>query len=155
MVEVNQDNMRVLVGCEESQAVCIAFREKGHEAYSCDLQPCSGGHPEWHLQMDVFEAIEKFGPWDMMIAFPPCTYLSKVSNAFFNIKKYGEKAVERKRLSENAKQFFIQLWNSPINRIAIENPIGFMSSWKKPRQIIQPWFFGDGEQKECRSKKNS
>lgn len=138
--------MKVLVACEESQAVAIAFRELGHEAYSCDILPCSGGHPEWHMQMDIFEAA-KLNDWDMIIAFPPCTYLSKVSNAFFNIDKYGEKAIERRRRSEQAKKFFIKIWELPVKRLAIENPVGFMSSWKKPRQIVHPWFFGDPVQK--------
>jgi hypothetical protein len=142
-----KSSLRVLIACEESQEVCKAFRALGHEAYSCDIQECSGGHPEWHLQMDVFEAFRSHGPFDQVIAFPPCTYISKVSNAFFNVQKYGEKAIERKRLSEEAKQFFIRIWELPVERLAIENPIGFMSSWKKPTQIIHPWYFGDGQQK--------
>lgn len=86
---------RVLIACEESQTVCKAFRELGHEAYSCDIQECSGGHPEWHFQQDVFEVIEKHGPWDLMIAHPPCTYLSYAGIGWFNIEKYGDKAKQR------------------------------------------------------------
>jgi hypothetical protein len=151
--------MKVLVACEESQEVCKAFRALGHEAYSCDLQECSGGHPEWHIIQDALDVMKggwfitsacecvKIGQWDLVIAFPPCTYLSKVSNAFFNEQKYGEKAIERKRKSNEAKEFFIKIWNAPVARLAIENPVGFMSSWRKPTQIIQPWYFGDGVQK--------
>lgn len=138
--------MKGIALCERSQEVCKAFRTRGHEFYSNDLEPCYGGHPEWHLQMDALEAA-KLKEWDLIIAFPPCTYLSKVSNAFFNEEKYGEKAIERKRLSEEAKAFFIKIWELPVDRLAIENPVGFMSSWKKPRQIIHPWYFGDKEQK--------
>ena len=85
--------MRVLVACEESQAVCIAFRERGHEAYSCDIQPCSGGHPEWHLQCDALELLKL--KWDMIIAHPPCTYLTKGgANNLFN-KDHSVKDPER------------------------------------------------------------
>lgn len=138
--------MRVLVACEESQVVCKAFRERGHEAYSCDLQACSGGHPEWHIMHDAVE-VAYTGLWDLIVAFPPCTYLSKVSNAFFNEERYGDKAKERKKLSAEAAEFFKALYNAPCNRVALENPVGFMSSWKKPNQIIQPWYFGDPVQK--------
>jgi hypothetical protein len=127
----------VLVGCEESQAVCIAFREKGHEAYSCDIIPCSGGHPEWHLQMDVFEAI-KLKKWDMMIAFPPCTYLSSVQT--FICRKNPERVIKR----IEAAMFFMKLYNSEIPRIALENPTGVMSHIFRPAdQVIHPYYFGD------------
>ena len=86
--------MKVLIGCEESQVVTKAFREKGHEAYSCDIQECSGGHPEWHYQQSIFEVINL--GWDMAIFHPPCTYLSNVGIRWFNEKRYGEKAVQRK-----------------------------------------------------------
>jgi len=131
--------MRILVACEESQAVTKEFRKLGHEAFSCDLLPCSGGHPEWHLQQDVFEVINK--GWDMMIAFPPCTDLA-VS---------GARHFERKRADgsqQKSIKFFMDLANAPIEKIALENPIGIMSSeWRKPDQIIQPWQFGDKAQK--------
>jgi hypothetical protein len=98
--------MKVLVACEESQAVCIAFREKGHEAYSCDLQECSGGHPEWHLQMDVFESI-KLKQWDIMIAFPPCTHLA-VSGA----KHFEQKRKDGRQ--QSGIDFFIALTKKNI-----------------------------------------
>ena len=131
--------MRVLVACEESQAVTKEFRKLGHEAFSCDILPCSGGHPEWHLQKDVFEVINH--GWDMMIAFPPCTDLA-VS---------GARHFERKRADgsqQKSIKFFMDLANAPIEKIALENPIGIMSTeWRKPDQIIQPWQFGDKAQK--------
>ena len=87
--------MKVLVACEESQRVCIAFRQKGHEAYSCDIEPCSGGHPEWHIQDDVLKHLNE--DWDLIIAHPPCTYLTVAANRYYNIEKYGKKAEERKK----------------------------------------------------------
>jgi len=134
--------MRILVACEKSQAVTIELRKLGHEAFSCDLDPCSGGYPEWHLQTDVFEAI-KLKEWDMMIAFPPCTYLSYAGIRWFNIAKHGDKAIERHKLREEAKEFFLKLWRAPIKSICIENPRGYMSKFIKPKQVIQPWYFGD------------
>lgn len=132
--------MRILVGCEESQAVTKELRALGHEAYSCDILPCSGGHPEWHLQQDIFEVIDQ-GGWDLMIAFPPCTDLA-VS---------GARHFERKRADGSQQRsidFFMALVNADIPRIAIENPIGIMSTtYRKPDQIIQPWMFGDKAQK--------
>jgi hypothetical protein len=136
--------MRVLVACEFSGIVRDAFIERGHDAMSCDLLPTE--RPGAHYQGDVMDIL--YDEWaDMMIGFPPCTYLSKVSNAFFNIERYGEKAIERRRRSERAKVFFRALWNAPINKIALENPVGFMNSEIRPRQIIQPYYFGDPEQK--------
>jgi hypothetical protein len=133
-------SMRVLVACEESQAVCIAFRERGHEAYSCDILPCSGGHHEWHLQMDVFKAI-KLKEWDMMIAFPPCTHLASSGARWFEQKRKDGSQYK-------ATGFFMSMFNVQIPKIAIENPIGIMSTlWRKPDQIIQPWMFGHGETK--------
>ncbi len=131
--------MRVLVACEESQAVTIELRKLGHEAYSCDLLPCSGGHPEWHIQEDVFEVIGR--GWDMMIAFPPCTDLA-VSRARHFERKIADGSQQK------SIQFFMDLINAPIAKIAVENPIGIMSSrFRKPDQIIQPWMFGDKAQK--------
>ena len=131
--------MRILVGCEESQAVTIELRKLGHEAYSCDLLPCSGGHPEWHYQQSIFEVLNK--GWDMLICFPPCTDLA-VS---------GAKHFERKKADgsqDKSIKFFMDLANCDIPKIAIENPIGIMSKiWRKPDQIIQPWQFGDKAQK--------
>jgi hypothetical protein len=141
--------MRVLVACEESQAVTKEFRRLGHEAYSCDIIPCSGGHPEWHLQQDVTPLLKE--KWDMIIAFPPCTFLTVTGNRWFNEEKYGEKAIKRKADREEAVKFFMMLANANCEKIAIENPVGIMSTtWRKPDQIIQPYMFGDSfEKKTC------
>ncbi len=133
--------MKILIACEESQAVCKAFRAKGHEAYSCDILECSGGHPEWHIQGDVLEQLDK--DWDMIIAHPPCTYLTVSGNAWFNVEKYGDKAIKRTKEREEAIEFFMKFVNSKCDKIVIENPIGVISSrYKKPNQIIQPYQFG-------------
>ena len=157
--------MKVLVACEESQAVCKAFREKGHEAYSCDIIECSGGHPEWHIMQDVlplltredngnngwhdiyFETMDggkhSVEKWDMIIAFPPCTYLTVTGNRWFNVEKYGNKAVERIAEREKAIKFFMAFADAECDKIAIENPIGVVSTeWRKPDQIIQPYEHG-------------
>ena len=141
--------MKVLVACEESQAVCKEFRRLGHEAYSCDIVPCSGGHPEWHLQQDVLPLLKE--KWDMIIAFPPCTYLTVTGNRWFNIDRYGEKAIQRHKDRKDAIDFFMAFANADCEKIAIENPVGIMSSeWRKPNQIINPWQFGDAfEKKTC------
>jgi len=134
-----QIDMKILVACEESQAVTKELRLLGHEAFSCDLLPCSGGHPEWHYQKDVFDVIS-IG-WDMMIAFPPCTDLA-VSGARHFERKIADGSQQK------SIQFFMDLINAPIPKIAIENPIGIMSSkYRKPDQIVQPWQFGDKAQK--------
>jgi hypothetical protein len=133
--------MKILVACEESQAVTKELRALGHEAYSCDLLPCSGGHPEWHLQKDVFEVIGTGVQWDMMIAFPPCTDLA-VSGARHFERKIADGSQQK------SIDFFMKLVNAPIDKIAIENPIGIMSRiYRKPDQIIQPWHYGDKAQK--------
>lgn len=138
--------MRVLVACEESQRVCIAFREKGHEAYSCDIEPCSGGHPEWHIQDDVLKHLNE--DWDLIIAHPPCTYLTVAANKYYNVEKYGEKAVKRQYDRQNAIEFFMQFTGLKCRKVCIENPIGIMSTYyKKPTQIIQPYQFGHRERK--------
>ena len=149
--------MKILVACEESQAVTIELRNLGHEAYSCDIEPCSGGHPEWHIQDDVIPLINgscefytmsgEFhkinGCWNMIIAFPPCTYLTVTGNRWFNVERYGEKAKQRALDRENAIKFFMAFVNAECKKIAIENPIGVMSThFQKPNQIIQPWQFG-------------
>ena len=141
--------MKVLVGCEESQEVCKAFRRLGHEAYSCDIQDCSGGHPEWHLKMDVFDAIAS-RKWDVGIFFPSCTYLAS-SGLHWNKKR-----PERQLKTENALQFIRDLMDACIDRIAIENPVGCISSRiRKPDQIIEPWMFGDlASKKTCLWLKN-
>lgn len=138
--------MKVLVACEESQEVCKAFRELGHDAYSCDIQQCSGGHPEWHLCQDVTPLLEQ--EWDLIIAHPPCTFLTVTGNRWFNVERYGNKAIQRQKDREEAVAFFMQFANAKCERIAIENPIGCMSTlYKKPTQIIQPYMFGDPARK--------
>lgn len=148
--------MKILVACEESQAVTKELRRLGHEAYSCDIIPCSGGHPEWHIQADATGLLDgntylfpmdKAAPhgyvdkWDMIIAFPPCTDLA-VSGARYFAQKRADGRQER------SIEFFMKFANAKCDRIAIENPIGIMSSqWRKPDQIIQPWQFGHGETK--------
>tara|TARA_B100000497_G_scaffold78030_1_gene87161 strand:- start:37 stop:654 length:618 start_codon:yes stop_codon:yes gene_type:complete len=141
--------MKILLACEESQAVTKEFRKLGHEAFSCDILPCSGGHPEWHLQQDVTELLKQ--EWDMIIAFPPCTYLTVTGNRWFNIERYGDKAIKRHADRKEAIDFFMMFANAKCDRIAIENPVGVMSSeWRKPNQIINPFQFGDPfEKKTC------
>lgn len=126
--------MYILVACEESQAVTKAFRAKGHKAFSCDILPCSGDHPEWHLKADVRQFLG--WEWDMIIAFPPCTDLA-VSGA----KHFAKKRADGRQ--QAAIEFFMLFANHPCPIKAIENPIGIMSSeYRKPDQIIQPWQFG-------------
>lgn len=128
--------LSILVGCEESQAVCIELRKLGHEAFSCDLQECSGGHPEWHLQMDVFEAI-KIKKWDIGIFFPECTHLSGAGAPSWKIKQADGR-------QQKAFDFVMKLADCGISKIAIENPTGFLNTnWRKPDQIINPFQFGD------------
>lgn len=140
---------RVLVACEESQAVTKEMRKIGIEAYSCDILPCSGGHPEWHLQEDVISLLNK--EWEMIIAFPPCTYLTVTGNRWFNVEKYGDKAIKRMHDREKAIGFFLDIAGAKCDRIAIENPVGIMSTvYRKPDQIIQPWQYGEPyEKKTC------
>lgn len=138
--------MKILVGCEESQAVTIELRKLGHEAYSCDLLPCSGGHPEWHLQMDVFEAI-KLKKWDIGIFHPECTRLTVTANKWYK-PEFADRFPTIHEDREKAVEFFMKLVNCGIPKIAIENPIGIMSTrYRKPDQIIQPYHFGDTERK--------
>jgi hypothetical protein len=165
--------MKILVACEESQAVTIELRRLGHEAYSCDIIECSGGHPEWHIKDDVlpllnpdvhtlhdcqyfgfhFRTMDGIkhrvrGKWDMIIAFPPCTYLTVTGNRWFNVERYGEKAIQRQKDREEAIKFFMAFANADCDRIAIENPIGVMSTaYRKPNQVIHPYMFGDPERK--------
>lgn len=144
--------MRVLVACEESQTTTKAFRELGYETYSCDLLPCSGGHPEWHYQQDVFEVIDE--GWDLMIAHPPCTYLTgsgvqwlshpEDKSLPFEERRPHPKYPNRRNDMLDSVEFVKALYNANIKHIAIENPVGLLSSrWRKPDQIIQPYMFGD------------
>lgn len=149
--------MNVLVACEESQAVCKAFREKGHNAFSCDIQECSGGRPEWHIQGDALPLINgncEFttvdgtkhiidGKWDLLIAHPPCTHLA-VSGA-----RWFKEGVKPLYLQDEAAEFFMEFINADCEKICVENPICIMSTrYKKPSQIINPYQFGHPEQKK-------
>jgi hypothetical protein len=138
--------MKVLIACEESQAVCLAFRAKGHEAFSCDLQECSGGYPEWHIIADAIETAYS-EVWDLMVAHPPCTFLSRAGMA--HKAKSKEVKEFREQEAKKAIEFIKQLWNAPIDKICIENPVGVVNThWRKPTQIIHPYYFGDPEMKE-------
>ena len=131
--------MAILIACEESQVVTIEFRKIDLEAYSCDTKPCSGNHPEWHLQQDVLPLLQN--DWDMVIAFPPCTHLANSGARWFEEKRKDGR-------QQQGINFFMSFANCNCKRIAIENPIGIISSvWRKPDQIIQPWQFGHGETK--------
>jgi len=143
---------KVLIACEESQATTKAFRDLGHEAYSCDLLPCSGGHPEWHYQCDIFEVINQ--GWDLMIGHPPCTFLTGSGVQWlshpddkdlpFEQRRPHPKYPNRRNDMLDSVAFVKALYNSDIKHIAIENPVGLLSSrWRKPDQIIQPYMFGD------------
>lgn len=166
--------MNVLIACEESQVVCKAFRDKGHNAYSCDLKPCSGDFPEWHIQGDVLEFLNprdivcidgsfysgigfitmdyvyhEVFKWDLIIAHPPCTYLCVTGNRWFDILRYGDAALERQKQRELAIDFFMKFVNCSCDHIAIENPVGVMSSFYcKPDQYIHPYMFGDPFEKK-------
>jgi hypothetical protein len=159
--------MNVLVACEESQAVTKELRALGHEAYSCDLLSCSGGHPEWHFNMDVFKVIEGKGGvlqngkklkikgnWDLMIAHPPCTFLAVSGARWYYHPEDNKLPFEERRPHprfpnraddrEEALEFFIKLLEAPIDKIAVENPVGIVSTrYKKPNQTVHPWMFGD------------
>lgn len=127
--------LRVLVACEESQAVTKELRLMGHDAFSCDILPCSGGHPEWHLQQDVAILLKE--KWDMIIAFPPCTHLSSSGQWAYT------KGIKPLSIKNEAIDFFMKFVNADCDKIAIENPIGIMSThYRKPDQIIHPWMFG-------------
>jgi len=131
--------LRILVACEESQTVTTALRKQGHEAFSCDILPTSGKHTEWHIQGDVLKQLDK--GWDIMIAFPPCTFLTVSGNAWMNDP-------ERQKKRKEALAFIRKLMKAPIEKIAIENPVGVISSIiRKPDQIVQPYYFGDNAKK--------
>lgn len=149
--------MNVLIACEESQRVCMAFRAKGHRAFSADIQDCSGGHPEWHIKGDVLPLINgnceftlqngqtdrQTDRWDLIIAHPPCTHLAVSGARWF---KEGVKPIS---LQDEAAKFFMRFINADCDRIAVENPICVMSTrYRKPDQIINPFQFGHMEQKK-------
>lgn len=132
-------NFKVLIACEESQVVTIEMRKLGIEAYSCDIEQCSGNHPEWHLQKDVTPLLAEY--WDMIIAFPPCTHLAVSGAAWFKEKRKDGR-------QQQGIDFFMLFINSTCSKVCIENPVGIMSSvYRKPDQIIQPYMFGHAERK--------
>lgn len=159
--------MNILIACEESQTVCKEFRKLGYTAFSCDILPCSGGHPEWHFKEDMFKIIKNRGgilesgdthynegKWDLMVAHPPCTFLSVSGARWYYHPEDKELPTDKRRPHPNfptrandreeAIEFFLKLASCDVERIAIENPIGIMSRiWRKPDQIVQPYMFGD------------
>lgn len=153
--------MRILVACEESQSVTIELRKLGHEAYSCDVMDCSGGHPEWHIKGDVLPLLKAghhvlnlengqtkfldYNRWDMIIAFPPCIYLTNAGTRHYSLKCNPVEKVEARKLKRvEAFNFVMKIANADCEKIAIENPVGWLNSqWKKPNQIIHPYYFGD------------
>lgn len=164
--------MNVLIACEESQRVCIEFRKKGHNAYSCDILECSGGHPEWHIKDDVLGVLnptihKEFatewygiefntmdgerhrinGKWDLIIAHPPCTYLSNAATRSFSLRVTpAQKVVERWEQRALATVFFMKLFLADCDKVAVENPVGFMSkAFRKPEQIIDPYMFAESK----------
>ena len=145
--------MKILIACEESQRICIAFRALGFEAYSCDIQECSGWHPEWHIQWDAIREAYS-GKYDMMIAHPPCTYLSNAGARFL----YPKWVLNQDRLTQwqEAKEFFLKLWNAPIEYIAIENPVpSTVYGLPKYDQTIQPYeYWHPFQKKTCLWLKN-
>ena len=139
--------MRILVACEESQAVANELRKLGHEAYSCDILPCSGGHPEYHLQVDAAELLKM--KWDMIIAFPPCTYLSNAGAK--HLYRGGQLNTDRYEKGLKAKEFFLKFLNADCPRIVVENPISSrVFEMPKHSQEIQPWQFGHPTTKKTR-----
>lgn len=131
--------MRVLVACEESQEVCKAFRAKGHEAYSCDIQDCSGGHPEWHLKVDALEMLKI--RWDLIIAHPPCTYMTNAGAVRMRVG--GVLQEERYKKAMEAKAFFMRFYDADCPKIAIENPTPMkIIGLPNYTQAIQPYWFG-------------
>lgn len=161
-------SLNIIVGCEESQAVCIELRKLGHNAFSCDLQECSGGHPEWHIQDDIFNVINGGAftvakgysfqdeviiyKWDIGIFFPDCTYITISANKWYKDqppRKSGTLVgAERRAARVKAIDFALRLFNCGIEKVAMENPIGVLSTeFRKPDQVLQPWMFGHGETK--------
>ena len=152
--------MKVLIACEESQEVCKAFRARGHEAYSCDIQEPSGGHPEWHILGDALKALEggrivtmdgvehDVGKWDLLIAHPPCTYLSNAATRSFSLRcTPPEKVVARWLERTKAAIFFMRFMLADVSHIAVENPVGIMNTaYRKADQIIHPYYFAESEQ---------
>lgn len=154
--------MKVLIACECSQTVCKEFRKLGHEAYSCDIEECYGGHPEWHIQGDCIEIIDGGvtfktedgishsieGAWDLIIAHPPCTYLSNAATRSHSLKCATlEQINERTAKRIQAQEFFMKFANVDCEKVAIENPVGAMNTvYRKPDQIIEPYQFAESEE---------
>ena len=141
---------KILIACEESGTIVGAFRARGStNVWSCDLLPTSGKFPEWHIQGDVAPILQQH--WDLVIAHPPCTYLTITGNRWFSVERYGDKALKRIEDREEARVFFMLFANAKCDKICIENPLGFMSTYfRKPDQIIQPYMFGEPlEKKTC------
>lgn len=165
----SRNAMKVLVACEERQRVCMAFRECGHEAYSCDIIDCSGGHPEYHIKGDALQLLNGdvsfltcdgtehyIDKWDLLIAHPPCTFLTVTGNRWFNVERYGEKAIQRHKDRLEAIKFFMAFVNADCDKIAIENPIGVMSTvYRKPDQIVHPYYFAEAENDENCERKST
>lgn len=155
--------MNILIACEESQAVATAFRSKGHNSFSCDVINCSGGHPEYHIKQDVIPLLngscsfvtmdgkEHYinSQWDIIIAFPPCTFLTFAGNQMLSERlRTPEQILYRKEKRYLAAQFFLKFINANCSRIAVENPLGYMNTfYRKPDQIIHPYYFGDNAMK--------
>ena len=143
-----ETTLKILVACEESQTVTKELRSLGHEAFSCDIEPCSGGYPEWHLQRDVTPLLSQ--TWDMIIAFPPCTYLTNAGMC--NLTRKGatdEYRAERIKKRDDAMAFALSIYNCECPKVAIENGVGFLSTgWRKPDQIIRPYEFGHSVNKK-------
>lgn len=138
--------VRILIACEESQVVTKAFRERGFEAYSCDILDCSGGHPEWHIKDDVLKHLNE--GWDCIIAHPPCTFLSVTGNKWMK-PEFRERFPDRPRQRQEAIDFFMEFVNADCEYIAIENPVSIMSTqFRKPDQYLHPYHFGDPHSKK-------
>lgn len=149
--------MYCLVACEESQAVTIELRKLGHIAFSCDIQDCSGGYPDWHIKGNALDLVNGFcsfktcddlthcvSIWDLIIAHPPCTYLSFAGYKYLNVDKYGDKAVRRLAARESAFDFAMKIYNADCEHICIENPKGYINSkFRSPDVTINPFDFGD------------
>lgn len=154
--------MNCLVVCEESQAVTKYLRALGHNAFSCDIQDCSGGCPEWHIKADCIPLLNGFcsfvtsdntchfigGKWDLIISHPPCTYLSFAGNKYLDIDKYGDKAKKRYQLRQQAFEFAMMIWGADCEHLALENPTGYINTaFRKADQVINPFQFGDDSRK--------
>lgn len=175
----NNKKINILIACEESQRVCLEFRKLGFNAFSCDLIPSSGGHPEWHFMQDCLEVIKNKGgrlengkeeyikgKWDLMVAHPPCTFLAVSGAKWYYHPEDSELPIEQRRPHpkfpnrafdrEEAAKFFLELANADVERIAIENPVGIMNTrYRKPDQVVQPYMFGDSfSKKTCLWLKN-